>query len=263
MTRWLPALCLLGTATALYAAEEKKADVTAQATALAIRKPLPPKQKEPLAFVDNGSTALDVTLTATGKYVLGVDAKASKLDHFTDDKQTKLYSGERFGVSWLSEFAQVTPDGEQCTVHLNAPAPPAKGAGKVLVKGTVVLLCGADEKSADKMEIAIKKDQKVTAGAFTLQVTNDGAAFGGPQIAVISDKQNLKGAEFFDAKGEPIKLQLLPYRQTFFAGPGKTQFGLVSTLPKKADAVSVKVVYFDKVNPVEVPLDLSVGVGLD
>jgi len=254
---------LLGTAAALGAAEEKKADVTAQATALAIRRPLPPRTKEPAAFVDSGSTALDVTLTAPGKYVLGVDAKASKLGQFSDDKQTKLYSGDRIGVSWLSEFAQVTPDGEQCTVHLNAQAPPAKGAGKVVVKGTVVLLCGADEKSADKKEIAVKKDQKETAGAFTLQVINDGAAFGGPQIAVISDKQNLKGAEFFDARGEPIKLQLEPYRQTFFGGPGKTQHGLVSTLPKKADAVSVKVVYFNKVESLEVPLDLSVGVGLE
>jgi hypothetical protein len=263
MMRWLSTLCLLGVAGGLLAADEKKADVKAQATALMVRKPLPPKKTDPLAFVDTGSTALDVTLTATGKYVLGVDLKASKLEHFTDDKQTKLDSGNRFGQNWLSDYPQITPDGEQCTVHLSAPTPPAKGAAKVQVKATVVLQCGADEKATDKKEIAIKKDQKETVGAFTIQVVNDGAAFGGPQIAVISDKQIVKGAEFFDAKGEAIKLQLFPYRQNVFAGPGKMQYSLVSTLPQKADKVSVKVNYFNKVEPVEVPLDLSVGVGLE
>ena len=84
------------------------------------------------------------------------------------------------------------------------------------LKATVVLNCGADEKATDKKEIAIKKDNKETVGAFTLEVVNDGAMFGGPQIAVMADKQNLKGVEFFDAKGDPIKLFLQPYRQTFF-----------------------------------------------
>jgi len=262
MTRWLSTVVLLSAAAGLFAADTKT-DVTAQVTGLMVRKPLPPKKKDQFTFVDPGSTALDVTVSAPGKFILGIDVKASKLEQFTDDKGTKLFTADRPGFSWLSEFAMIAPEADVCTVHLSAPQPPAKGAAKVQVKATVVLTCGADAKESDKKEIAIKKDAKETVGSFTVQVTNDGAMFGGPQIAVISEKPNIKGAEFFDAKGDPIKLFFPPYRQNFFVGVGKSNHGLVSTLPKKMDAVSVKVLYFDKTEALSVPLDLSVGVGLE
>jgi hypothetical protein len=266
MKRWLSTLCVLACAAGLFAADEKKSDVTVQATGLMVRKPVPGKKKEPapVAFTDNGSTGLDVTLTATGKFVLGIDIKASKLDHFTDDKDTKLYTPQPFG-SWLSEFPLISAEGDVCTVHVNGLTAPAKGAAKLRLKATVVLTCGADEKATDKKEIAIKKDQKETVGAFTFQVVNDGAMFGGPQIAVLSDKQNIKSVEFFDAKGEAIKLFFPPYRQNFYptmAG-GKMQYGLVGTLPKKMDSVTVKAAYFDKTEAVNAPIDLDVGVGLE
>ena len=126
-------------------------------------------------------------------------------------------------------------------------------------------MCGADEKATDKKEIAIKKDNKETVGAFTLQVVNDGAMFGGPQVAVISDKQNLKAVEFLDAKGDPIKLFFPPYRQNLYPTTpgGKMQYEMIGTLPKKMDAVTVKATYFDKTEAVSVPIDLNVGVGLE
>src|SRR5262249_24597347 len=139
-----------------------------------------------------------VTLTAPGKFVLGIDVKESKLAEFTDDKGTKLYTADRFGISWLSDLPLINPDGDVCTVHFNGQAAPGKGATKLHVKATVVLTCGKEEKSADPKEIAIKKDNKETVGDFTIQVINDGEMFGGPQIQVTSEKQNLKGVEFFD-----------------------------------------------------------------
>jgi len=263
MKHWLSTLCLLTCAAGLSVADEPKSEVTAQATGLMVRKPLPAKKKEPVGFVDNGSTGLDVSLSTPGKYVLDIDTKASKLDHFTDDKDTKFYTADRFGMTWLSDFPQITPEGDVCTVHFNGQVAPAKGATKLKLKATVVLTCGPDEKATDKKEIAIKKDQKETVGAYTIQVLNDGAMFGGPQIAVVSDKQNLKGLEFFDAKGEAIKLFFPPYRQNFFPTPMKKQYGLVGTLPKKMDTVTVKVLYFDKTEALSVPIDLNVGVGLE
>jgi hypothetical protein len=264
MKRWLSTVCLLACAAGLFAADEKKSDVTAQVTSLNVRKPLPPKKKGPGIFVDNGSTGLDVALSAPGKFVLGIDVKASKLDQFTDDKDTKLYTPQPFG-SWLSEFPNINPEGDVCTVHVNGVTPPAKGAAKLHLKATVVLSCGADEKATDKKEIAIKKDTKETVGTFTFEVINDGAMFGGPQVAVMSDKQNVKNLEFFDAKGDPIKLFFPPYRQNFFpkTAGGKMQYGMVGTLPKKMDKVTVKATYFDKTEAVSVPIDLTFGVGLE
>jgi hypothetical protein len=261
MKRWLSTLCLLAFAAGLFAADEKKSDITAQATGLNIRKPLPVKKKDPNFFVDPGSTALDVALSAPGKFILGIDVKKSKLDQFTDDKDTKLYTPQPFG-SWLSDFPFINPEGDVCTVHVNGATPPAKGATKLRLKATVVLTCGAGEKATDKKEIAIKKGTKETVGDFTIEVTNDGEMFGGPQVMVASDKQNLKTIEFFDAKGDPIKLFFPPFRQTLNPG-GKKQYGMLSTLPKKMDSVKVKATYFEKTEEVSAPIDLNVGVGLE
>jgi hypothetical protein len=263
MMRWLLTLCLFAFFAGLSLADEKKSEVTAQATFLGIRKPLPVKKKVPGAFPDNGSTNLDVALSAPGKFILGIDVKASKLDQFTDDKETKLYTADRFGATWLSDYVQIDPEGEVCTVHFNGQVAPAKGATKLRIKATVVLSCGTDEKATDKKEIAIKKEQKETLGAFTIHVVSDGAMFGGPQIVVASDKQNLKGVEFFDAKGEAIKLFFPPNRQNYYPTPMKMQYGMYATLPKKIDAVTVKVTYFDKTEALSVPIDLNVGVGLE
>jgi hypothetical protein len=270
MKRWLSTFCLLACAAGLFAADEKKtdekkADVTAQATGLMVRKPVPSKKKEPVAFPDNGNTGVDVNISAPGKFILGIDVKASKLTEFTDDKDTKLYTANQFGLGWLSDFPQIGQDGDSCAVHINGQTAPGKGATKLKVKATVVLTCGSGEKATDKKEIAIKKDAKETVGDYTIQVLNDGAMFGSPQISVSGEKQNLKSLEFFDAKGEAIKLFFPPYRQTFFptTAGGKLTYGLVAGLPKKMDSVTVKAVYFDKTEAVSAPIDLSFGVGLD
>lgn len=262
MMRWLSIPCLLTVFATLCAAEDKKADITAQVTYLYVRKPLPPKKAPPGGFFDKGGAGLGVTLTAPGKYVLGLDTKASKLDHFRDDKGTKLFTPGGFGMGWLSESPQISPEGDQCTISVNATAPPAKGALKIEVKGTVILKCGSDEKKSDKKEIAIKKNQKETVGDFTVTVSNDGSMFGTPQLFIVSDKPNLKGVEMTDDKGGEIKPFFPPSRGAF-QDAGKTKYGLAVTLPKKMTAVTVKVIYFSKTEDVEAPLDLSIGVGLE
>lgn len=265
MKRWLSTVCVLACVAGVFAADEKKSDVTAHATQLMIRKPLPPKKKEAFGFQDTGGTSVNISLDAPGKYVLGIDTKASKLGEFTDDKGTKLYTEGRFGATWLGDYPIITPEGDVCTVQVNGFTPPAKGAAKVRVKATVVLTCGTDEKSTDKKEVKIKKDAKEKVGDFSVEVTNEGGQFGGATLQIVSEKQNLKTAEFFDAKGEAVKLFLPPYHQTLYPTTpnGKNRYALMTNLPMKADAVTVKVTYFEKTQAVEAPVDLEFGVGLE
>jgi hypothetical protein len=262
--RWLSTLCLLAVGAAVFADDKPKSSkVTAHPTGLYIRKPLPPKKKEAFFFTPNGTT-LDVTLAAPSKFVVGIDEKASKLESFTDDKKTKLDTSTGFGMQpWLSSYPQISPDGDECTVQLSARTAPAKGASKVLVKATVVINCGKEEKTSDKKEIATKLNTEAKVGAYTVKVTQEGNQFSGGQISIFSNARDLKSAEFFDDKGKEIKILGNPFRGSTFTGPGKMQHSLSYFLPKKLDKVTVKVTYFNKIESVNVPLDLSVGLGLE
>ncbi len=261
--RWVSTLCLFAAVAAAFAADDAGPAIKAQATALTVRKPLPSKKKEAFNFTPPGTT-LEITLSAPGKYILGIDIKASKLDHFTDDKKTKLNtSGGLFGPSWLSEYVQIPLDGEQCTVQLSAGTAPVKEALKVLVKGVVVLNCGTEEKTLEKKDIAIKKNTETAVGSYNVKITQEGSNFAGPAIQIISEARDVKHAEFFDAKGAAIVLTSPPFRHNVFSGAGKMQHAISYTLPKKIDAVSVKITYFGKVEPMKAPFDLSVGIGLD
>jgi hypothetical protein len=247
----------------LLTAAESKTTATSRATGLTIRKPLPPKKKEMFAFTPAG-TGLDVTISAPGKFILGIDAKASKLDHFTDDKKTKLDTSGGFGgMTWLSDYAQITPDGEQCTVQLTARTAPMKEANKVLVKATVVLKCGAEEKTTEMKKIAVKRNTEAAIGSYTVKVLGEGSNFSGGQVEVLSDARDVKKAEFFDANGKALEIVAPPFRGNSFTGAGKMKQSISYFLPKKMDEVSVKITYFSKVEAMSVPFELSVSVGLD
>jgi hypothetical protein len=263
MLRWILAVSLLAPLTGLLAADEKKSSFTAQVSGLSVHKPVPAKKKERFTFVQTG-TILEVTFLSDDKYILGVDAKASKLDQFTDDKKSKLNSGSLFGgPNWLGGFPQLAPDGERCVVQINGQTPPAKGANKVLAKGTIILKCGAEEKTTEKKDITIKMGAETTVGAFTIKVSGEGSNFSGPGIEIVSEERIVKSAHFFDAKGAAIELNTPPFMHPVFAGGGKMLHALTYNLPKKIDKVSVKIAYFAKVESLPAPFDLSVGLGLD
>jgi len=267
--RWLSTLCLLTTGAALFAAEDKKpadekTSAKVQAIGLYLRK-APPAKPGVMTFRPNGVT-VDLTVAQPGKFIAGIDAKASKLDSFTDDKKNDLNkkpAGVFGGQSnWLNEYAtQYGPDGD-CTIQILATGAPGKGAAKILVKGSLVLKCGADEKKMDKKEIALKMNEEVSAGDFKVKVTSAGDF--GAGLAVTSADPSVKSIEFFDAEGKAFKAMPSGRGINPFGPDGKPQ-AIVSYFlsGKKMPKVSFQITYFNKIESLTVPLDLRVGLDLE
>jgi hypothetical protein len=266
--RWLSTLCLFAAGTALLAADdakpEEKSSAKVQAISLFIRK-APPAKPGTFVITPNGVT-MDLTVSKPGKFIVGIDAKASKLDSFTDDKKNNLFKKAAgvFGgtTNWINEYAtQYGPEGESCTVQITAGNAPGKGAEKIVVKASLVLKCGADEKTSDKKEIALKANEEVKVGDFTVKVNSAGDF--GAGLAVLSAEPRVKSVEFFDADGKALKT-MPPGRGNIFNQQGKPQAAASYFLGgKKMDKVSFKITYFDKVEAVTVPLDLRVGLDLE
>ena len=266
--RWFSTLCLFAATTGFLAAEDKKADdekmsAKIRAIGLTLRKPLPAKPGA-FAYTPNGVT-MDLVVTQPGKFLVALDTKESKLDSFTDDKKNNLYKkAGLFGGSseWISGYlTQFSPDGEQCTLQITAANPPGKGAEKILVKASLVLKCGSEEKTTDKKEIALKTNEEVSVGDFKMKV-NSAAQFGAG-LAVQSAEPNVKSIEFFDADGKALKLAPGGRSTNNFAPGGKPLSFVSYFLNQKMDKVSFKITYFNKIESVTVPVDLRVGLDLE
>src|SRR5579884_1675053 len=175
--RPLSALCLFAVSTAFLAADDKKPSddkTSAKVQAIGLNIRMAPHVKSgPSMFMPTGVT-MDLAISQPGRFIVGVDAKASKLESFTDDKSNSLYKKPVgiFGAqsNWINEYAtQYGPEGGQCTIQIAAGNPPGKGAGKIQVKASLVVKCGSEEKTTEKKELAIKMNEEVSVGDFKVR----------------------------------------------------------------------------------------------
>ncbi|HTU19898.1 MAG TPA: hypothetical protein VMG10_17680 [Gemmataceae bacterium] len=264
MTRWLLAPCVLAAGTVLLAADDKKeaddkGSAKFQVTRLEVRKYPPPKPGA-FAFVNNGIT-MDVLIRPSDKNLTGIDFKASKLESFTDDKKNNLYKkaiGFGFGASdWLNEYGtQYAAEGDAVTVQMRTSVPPGKGAESLLVKASLVVRIGKDEKATEKKEIALKANEEAIVGPFKVKVSQFGNQFN-----VISAEENLKSIELADDKGKELKIGP-PGRSRMTKGD-KMEYMYSFFIFQKTPKFSIKINYYDKVENVKMPMDLKVGLGLE
>ncbi len=157
-------------------------------------------------------------------------------------------------------MTQIQPDGENCTAQIIATDAAGKGTTKILVKGSLGVECGIDPKTTEAKELTLKAKEELSLGDFTMKVTQANPTFA--QINAAADKLRPKQVEFLDDKGKVI-MTGPPNRYAFTPFGGKKQSGLNDFLHGKQEKVTVKLTYFEKVETATVPLDLSVGLGLE
>lgn len=269
--RVLSMLCLLTASASLLAADDKKpsAGKTAakvRVTGLIIHKP-PPAKPGGMMYAPNGTT-LELLVSESGRFILGLDPKASKLESFTDDKKNNLAkkSGTLFGgqPNWINLFA--TPmgaaDGEY-GLQITAAGAPGKGASKILAKGSLAVKFGAGEKTLEKQEIALKQNEEVKAADFKISINYTGTFSTG--VSVVSTEPLLKTIEFFDAAGKPVKPTFTNRVSMPGFGPNRkpqttVSYNLGGNLKNK---LAFKLTYFSKTETVSVPFDVRVGLDLE
>src|SRR5262245_31793943 len=101
-------------------ADDAKGKASVSVFGLTVQKP---GSMDQIPFFNPGTT-LDVVIGQPGKFILGIDAKASKLTAFTDDKKTDLTKTKSaFPRDWLNaSFLRFNKDNTQCAVQVCAPS---------------------------------------------------------------------------------------------------------------------------------------------
>lgn len=261
--RWLSTLCLFAVCVAVPAADEKKASddkksAKVKVTSLSISKAPPAKRG---TFGRPNGVRMETMVSLPGRFIVGLDPKTAKLDSFTDDKSNVLFKkgGGLFGgANWLTEFGMLfDPDGESVAFEIIGTNPPGKGAEKILLKGSLNVKVGSEEKATDKKEMALKPKEEAEVGPFKVQVNQFVN-----RVEVLTDEENIKKVEFFDDKDKPIQSGR-PGRARVPADKGKMVHQYSYFLIGNPKKFTIKVHYFTKVESVTVPLDLRVGLDLE
>jgi len=239
--------------------DKTKSEATVTPTELAVNRKMETKFQF-AGFYDQ--TRVSFVVSVPKKHLLGVD-KSSKLASMKDDKDNSLIDEKNTFSGGFSQFPQISEDGSallgSASAYLKAPG---KGATKVLIKGDLIVLAGADEKTADSdktKKFQFKEKAKTKVGDdFEIEVTKEKEGFGadGPAFTVTTKLRGVRSVTIKDADGKQVELQ----RRGWFGDGQKFMFNYA--LAKPLEQGTIHVTYFAKEEKVTVPIDLSVGIDL-
>ncbi len=232
---------------------------------LSIGKKLTPAQKDIFLFTSEG-TRLQIGISLPGRTFIGEARDECKFGKFTDDKGTDLFAPLGHAPEaddWLGSFGpKFTEDGKLCGLQIEAPDLPAKDATKLQFSGTLVLRCGTTPKTAEQKSVVLKKGSKISAGPVPFEIVE-------LQVAGNETKLDLKATKtleriikiaFFNKAGKEINSHREGYESSaIFGNYSITQSFVLSGKPT---SVTMKISYFDKVENVTVPVEISAGLGL-
>ena len=221
----------------------------------------PPKVDEtgkgdrPFGIDRDRGTRVVVRVDVPGRQLLSFDTKASKVESFTDDKNTDL-TGVPPGspAPKLVEVERVAIRTKTNDLTFHAPMCPAIGATKVRIKGSVVAVVGKDEKEVET------KDFAGTADLGFGKIAEQKGGFGGNSAVYDGDKP-LKSVSLVDADGKTVActLSTTPFGA---AAARKTAYRYsIRSAGNVALRGTIRVKYFDATEEVTIPVDLEVGPG--
>jgi hypothetical protein len=229
-------------------------------------------RKKPPAGIDpnigdyNHSTIMLVMLSLPDKQILTIDSKASSLESMTDDKGTDLTKPAiktDFAPKWIDEYAltRVSKDKKQCSIRPYFPAVPAEGAVKMTLKAKFVVLCGAEEKNAEGKNVELKDGKSTKVGAVIVSYNKNNSSGNNTAVSIIcEDAPRIKSVTFLDKDGQALKTNDYSYTSRNTAG-GRNDWITHYTIESKVDQATVRIIYYDKLESVTVPVELQFGVG--
>jgi hypothetical protein len=245
--RHLFVLALIAIAIATGTAADPQAP-SVRAYALNVNSPPKEASRE---IVSNEYTGVYLFVNLPGKHIVAIDSAASKLT-VTDDKGTEFIgSGVKIAPTIPSDKSK-----SQGRMYLLAQKAPAAGATKVRVKGELVFLCGVGEKTSSVESLALKAKEKAEAGpaAFEVVLQKDRAV-----VSFKTESPLVKSVAFTGADGK--SLTVTGNLNLGTNADGKVVQFANFTPPAKTETVGIKVVHFEKLEPVTVAVDTETGVG--
>lgn len=203
--------------------------------------------------------------------IIDIDREASTVTRFEDDKGTDLLKQpeqkkEKTMFSRQSPFSmmpQVKQDGTVALVELEGPSRPVKEATRVKAQGTILLVC-AKTKQRSTQELKLEVGSKVTVGPVPLEITKVGKPDWGDAALAVTFKaaQTLDAIAGISFSSQGTAIQTRDGGTTSMQAFNRITVEKTINFEKKVDAATIEIEAWQDMKRVEVPFDLTVGLGL-
>jgi hypothetical protein len=264
--RWIACAALLGAALPAIppaAGQSGAAQVRACGLRIVAEPHAGNDQMRPFNYGKGTTLVLQVAYESGG--LISFDRDAAKLETFADDKKNDLLTKQRFGRSGLGSFPKISDDGKVALIEISGGGVPARGSRAIRAKGTLVFQQATRQTTAKAENVALKKGTTFKAGPFEFEITAAGKPNWGDDPLQITLKTSrdvaaIKSIKFLDSAGKPIK--------SSDAGSGSMTFGANTVyersinLSKQIDAATIELTLWKDMKKIEIPFDLTVGVGM-
>jgi hypothetical protein len=164
-------------------------------------------------------------------------------------------------------FPKISSDRKACMIDLDFPRNPAPGAVKLECAGTIVFSCASEKESFKNKDVALKKDTRITAGPFSLVISEVGypeyQADEYPLSVTFQARKRLdtlEGVAFYDGEGREIESSSGGSSETRFMGSvTATQ---TYNLTEKVEKATIVFTFWKDWKKVPVPFSVTTSLGL-
>lgn len=263
MSRSLLALLAMGMSTFALAQDLQGPKLTPESFSV-----VKPSAEKAAGFgTPNTGTRVAVRLDLVGQKLISIDREKSKVDSFTDDKNTDLLKAAAAGgrpakgtIGLERAFTNRSPN----TVTFLAPGVPTRGATGVRIKGTLIAVVGKEEKEFKKKEVSLKDGIDLEFGTIKLLKSNFGGRDERGTRATYEGSRPIISIALLDSDGKEIASRSV---ETLgpppAAGLGRPRYRTTLMVTGEAvDNCEIRVKYYNSTEEVKVPVDLQVGPGL-
>ena len=212
--------------------------------------------------------AVSVLVAVEEGGIIKLDERKSRISKFADDKGSDLLAAQpakdSFSAGPIGAFPKYSKDRKAFVVELQAHACPVPGAKSLQIEGSLALTLGKDQEVVKQEKVEARKDVTFKAGSASFKITQAGKNdFGDDPMRIsLESKDGLKIAaiRFLDPAGKEIESHLGSRGSMSFGGDATYSWDY--TLKQMVPNVTVEVTLWKKVETLQVPLKLSVSLGL-
>ena len=236
-----------------------------QVLGMRLQRHLPDDRKSLIVDGRNG-VVLDLMVSAVDQTIVGVEESASTIGTFSDDQGTELRKYDE-GDFWEGPFtreAKVSEDHHSAAVEIASSAEPGVDATKLLLKGSLMVkVCGAGANAGVQAGVVCSRVWRSEAGPYSMKIDEIKTAGlrenmkVGMTLSFDSDPDAIRSMKFFDPINREIHVETI----SSSVSQGHTRRN-TSSSSEKPKTITVRMVYYSKIDRVRVPLDLQVGIGL-